>query len=154
DYRTHADPTDDGALRSLAASLFTAPSLQAVLALRAGYVDAILRGIDDALRLGWGWERCGGRDRYWVGVGVDGVMVFWDSRVVRSGYLPRDSSLAPSGPAVPRCVEPLPRRNPARRLGRPPADTPADRHALFQSTFFSVSRLYDAACDEQEVTAW
>src|SRR5262249_47778407 len=90
---------------------------------------------------------------YWVGVGLDGVMVFWDRRVIRSGYLSGSSSLGPPGPGVPRSVEPLPRRNPERRLGRPPADTPANRHALLESTFHSVSRLYETGCDNQEVIA-
>jgi hypothetical protein len=154
DYRTHADPTDDGALRRLAASLFTEAPLRAALALREQYVTAILGAINDALRLGWRWERWDGSDRHWVGLGLDGIMVFWDRRAIRSGYLPRSSSLAPLGPAVPRAVEPLPRRNPDRRLGRPPADTPANRHALLESTFHSVSRLYETACDNQEVIAW
>lgn len=151
DYRSLVDPTDDAALLDVAASLFSDARLPAALALRQSYVQAILRTIDDALETGLWWVQHQQGDRFFVGLGLEGVLVFWDSQVIRSGYLPRDSALPPAGPILSRTINPLPRRDYNRRLGSPPPDTPRARYELFQATFFSVSRLYEKAYNEGEI---
>jgi hypothetical protein len=152
-YRDHVDPTDDNALRATAASLFAGAPLPAAEALLRAYIAAGLRAVDDALGLGLWWEQRVGGDRYFVGMGLDGVLVFWDAAVLRSAYVPRFSTLPPDGPTPSRTVNPLPRRDPARRLGAPPPDTPRARYDVFQATHFSASRLYELAYNNQEVQA-
>ena len=151
-YRQHVDPTDDVELRNVAASLFTAPpGSEAALALRQEYVEALLRTVDDALRLGMWWEQCSSGDRFWVGLGLQGVLIVWDARVLRSGYLPRQSTLPPGGPVPARTANPLPRRDLRRRLAPPPPDTLRQRYELFQAGVFSASRLYELAYNNQEI---
>lgn len=150
-YATLVSPEDDAALTVVAASLFSpAPAAEGVELLK-GYIASIHQAIEDAVRLGWWWEEPSGNYPAWHGLGLTGVYVVWDRRVIRTGHLRRSSQLALATPSPDRLKNPLPRRRYDKRLPAVPADADEERYLLFYENLWLIQKVYENACDKNGV---
>ena len=150
-YDSLVSPREDTELRRVGASLFPGPSCAEAQTLLELYVAAILQNIEDALRLGFWWEQHQGKYQEWLGLGLDGIYVIWDRKVIKSGYFPGSASFPPTGEIRPRTENPLPRRDPARQLRPPPPPSPRRPYELFRTSHYCISKLYAGAYENGEV---
>ena len=150
-YCDMVDPTDDAGLRRIAASLFPGPASAEAQELLGLYAAVILQNLEDALQLGFWWEQRQGKYQEWFGLGLDGIYVIWDREVIKTGYFPGSVSHEPAGAVRPRTENPLPRRDPRKRLPPPAPDSPRRRYELFKLSYYCAGKNYGVAHEAARV---